>query len=494
MKANHKPDLDVLRKVSCCASLDDSALRLLQEEMSEQLFEDGAILCREDEPGDCMFIIESGEVVVMKRSPEGVSVEITALGEGEIAGELSLLGEEVRSATLKARGPVRAWVLEHDTFQTLLDEHGALARGVLKCLSRNLARGTSVMAKLLARDVDNRFKVAVFDAKPYMTSSLQERNCHDYALQFYEFRLSADTVAMAAGFDAVCVFVNDSLDADVVRELNGLGVGMIALRCAGFNNVDVALCAELGVSVARVPAYSPYAVAEHAVALMMTLNRRVHRAHSRVREGNFSLDGLVGFDMHGKTAGVVGTGKIGRCLVSILKGFGCRLLAFDKFPDTTLADSLGVEYVELPQLFAESDVISLHAPLTPETEHMIDAAAIGRMKDGVMLINTSRGALVDTRALLDGLKSGRIGYAGLDVYEEEGGYFFEDFSDRVITDDVLARLTTFNNVVVTSHQAFLTQDALNNIADTTFANLREYEQGKRCGELGNAVLPAPPSG
>ena len=244
-------------------------------------------------------------------------------------------------------------------------------------------------------------------------------------------------------------------------------------------------------SVVRVPAYSPYAVAEHTVALMLTLNRKIHRAHNRVREGNFSLAGLVGFDMHDKTVGVVGVGRIGRCVLNILAGFGCTLLAHSRTPKQELVDELGVSFVEMDELLARSDVITLHTPLTPDTYHLIDGAAIAKMKPGVMLINTGRGALINTADLLDGLKSGQIGYAGLDVYEEESGYFFEDYSDRVMTDDVLARLTTFNNVVVTSHQAFLTEDALRNIADTTLGNIREYEEGKRFAELTHAVsLPA----
>jgi D-lactate dehydrogenase len=267
-----------------------------------------------------------------------------------------------------------------------------------------------------------------------------------------------------------------------------MGIGLIALRCAGFNNVDLAACGRFGVSVARVPAYSPYAVAEHAIALMMSLNRCVHRASNRIREGNFSLRGLVGFDMHGRTAGIVGAGKIGECVLSILAGFGCRLLVHSRTPKPALAERYGAEFVDLSRLLAESDIISLHAPLTPETHHMIDASAIAGMKRGVMLINTSRGGLVDTRALLNGLKSGHIGYAGLDVYEEESAYFFEDLSDEVMADDALARLTTFNNVIVTSHQAFLTGDALANIAETTLGNIEQYRAGARGGQLPNAVL------
>jgi D-lactate dehydrogenase len=263
---------------------------------------------------------------------------------------------------------------------------------------------------------------------------------------------------------------------------------MIALRCAGYNNVDLKACEKYEISVARVPAYSPYAVAEHAVALIMALNRRTHRAHSRVREGNFSLHGLVGFDIHGKTAGIIGPGKIGACLVSILHGFGCRLLAYGRSRNQDLIDRYSVQYVELDDIFAQSDIISLHCPLTPEMYHLIDAEAISKMKPGVMLINTARGGLIDTNALIEGLKSGKIGSAGLDVYEEEGAYFFEDFSNRVIADDLLARLTTFNNLMITGHQGSLTQEAQKNIVDTTIENIREFELGKRGKDLTNAVV------
>jgi D-lactate dehydrogenase len=285
----------------------------------------------------------------------------------------------------------------------------------------------------------------------------------------------------------VCAFVNDDLSVAVVEALRDIGVEMIALRCAGYNNVDLEACARCGISVARVPAYSPHSVAEHGVALVMALNRRILRAHSRVREGNFSLDGLVGFEMHGKTVGLVGTGRIGRCAADIFQGFGCEILAYDKFQDKDFARRPRVQYVELGELFRRSDIVTLYLPLTPETCHLIDSQAIGKMKRGVMIINTSRGALIDTQALIDGLKSGQVGSAGLDVYEEESEYFFEDLSDKVITDDVLARLMTFSNVVITSHMAFLTQEALSNIADTTFENIREYEQGKRGTELTNGI-------
>jgi D-lactate dehydrogenase len=336
-------------------------------------------------------------------------------------------------------------------------------------------------------DDEGRLKVALFDAKSYDIESFEGRNRGRFALDPIEASLNEATAPAAEGHKVVCIFVNDTCDATVVKALAGLGVELVALRCAGFNNVDLAACREHGLSVVRVPEYSPYAVAEHTVALMLMLNRRLHRAYERNRAGYFVLEGLTGFDMRGKTVGIVGTGKIGRCTVDILLGFGCRVLAFDKYPNEELGKREGVEYVELEEVWAESDIISLHVPLFPETHHLVNPSTIARMKDGVMLINTSRGGLVDTRALIEGLKSGKIGSAGLDVYEEEAGIFFHDMSGQVLSDDVLARLLTFRNVVVTSHQAFLTHEALGNIADTTLANIAEFENGKRGTDLTHVV-------
>lgn len=320
-------------------------------------------------------------------------------------------------------------------------------------------------------------KVAVFSTKAYDRAFLSAANAaagarHDFV--FLETRLGSDSAVLAAGAGAVCVFVNDRVDRPVLVKLAGQGVRLIALRSAGFNNVDLAAARELGIAVARVPAYSPNAVAEHSTALILALNRKTHRAYARVREGNFALEGLLGFDMHGRTAGIVGAGRIGMALARILRGFGCRILAVDPAPDPELA-SLGGRYVALPELLAESDIISLHCPLTPETHHLIDGGAIERMKQGVMLINTSRGAVVDTRAVIAGLKSGRIGQLGLDVYEEEGDLFFEDLSDQLIQDDVFARLLTFPNVLITGHQGFFTVEALTAIAETTIANISAFE-------------------
>jgi D-lactate dehydrogenase len=315
--------------------------------------------------------------------------------------------------------------------------------------------------------------VAVFDTKPYDREALQQASGnHGIDWHFLEFRLTQDTASAAKNARAVSVFVNDQLDRPCLEMLASQGIELIALRCAGFNNVDVDSARGLKLTVTRVPAYSPHAVAEHAVALLLTLNRKIHRAFNRVRELNFSLNGLVGSDLCGKTAGIVGTGKIGRVTAQILRGFGMRILAYDPFPNREWASQYGAEYVESVQdLLRNSDVISLHTPLTPETRYLISADTIPLIRPGSILLNVSRGALVDTRALIEALKSGRLAGVGLDVYEEEEGIFFEDLSNCVLHDDELARLLTFPNVLITSHQAFLTHEALSEIARTTVANV-----------------------
>ena len=328
-------------------------------------------------------------------------------------------------------------------------------------------------------------KVAVFDSHKYDRIAMEAANAKfGHTLHFIESRLTEATAKLADGFQGICSFVNDRLNKDVLRVLRAEGVRIVALRSAGFNHVDLACAEELGIAVTRVPEYSPYAVAEHAVALILVLNRKVHRSFNRVREFNFSLDGLVGFDLHGKTVGVIGTGRIGAVFARIMRGFGCRVLACDRNPDRNLANATGVEYVALSELLALSDIVSLHVPLTPETKHILNCDAFALMKPGVILVNTSRGALIETKALISCLKSGLIGSAGLDVYEEEEGVFFEDHSELGLQDDVLARLLTFPNVVVTSHQAFLTREALANIADTTLQSFQDFELDR---PLANAV-------
>ncbi|ADB16154.1 D-isomer specific 2-hydroxyacid dehydrogenase NAD-binding protein [Pirellula staleyi DSM 6068] len=320
-------------------------------------------------------------------------------------------------------------------------------------------------------------RTAVFSTHAYDREFLEpaaQKTGHE--LVFFEARLTPQTVPLAAGFPAICSFVNDSLSREILTTLAAGGTKFIALRCAGFNQVDLAAAAELEIRVARVPAYSPYSVAEHTVALMLALNRKLHRAYTRVRDSNFALDGLLGFDFHGRTVGVIGTGKIGLCTAKILAGFGCELLFYDVYQNPEAA-TLG-RYVPLEQLLTASDIITLHCPLTPDTYHLIGDATLAKMKPGVMIVNTSRGALVDTRAAIEALKSGQIGYLGLDVYEEEADLFFRDLSGVVIQDDQFSRLLTFPNVLVTAHQAFFTRNALTEIARVTMANLTAAEQGE----------------
>jgi D-lactate dehydrogenase len=322
-------------------------------------------------------------------------------------------------------------------------------------------------------------KIAVFSTKNYDRDSLTAANStHNHELCFFETQLDEHTAPLAKGIPVVCPFVNDVVNTAVLNILADQGTRLLALRSAGFNNVDLPVAAELGIAVVRVPAYSPYAVAEHTVALVLMLNRKLYRAYNRVRDDNFSLEGLLGFDLHGSTIGIIGTGKIGMVFAQIMHGFGCTLLGYDKFPNPKFEGIGAARYVDLPELMAHSDVISLHCPLTPENHYLIDAGAIAQMKPGVMLINTSRGGLVDTEAVIAGIKSAQIGYLGIDVYEQEADLFSEDLSGTIIQDDNFQLLKSFPNVVVTAHQAFFTRNALQGIAETTLANVAEFEQGR----------------
>lgn len=326
-------------------------------------------------------------------------------------------------------------------------------------------------------------KLAVYSTKNYDHKYLSQVNEHfGFEMEYFEFQLTPRTAKTAEGCDAVCIFVNDDGGRDVLEALAGLGVKLLALRCAGFDNVDLAAARELGIQVVRVPAYSPEAVAEHAIGLMMCLNRRIHRAYQRTRDANFSLEGLIGFNMHNRTAGVIGTGKIGVATMRILKGFGMRLLAFDPYPSAQALE-LGAEYVDLSTLFAQSDVITLHCPLTPENHHLLDREAFAQMRDGVMIINTSRGGLIDSQAAIEALKQQKIGALGMDVYENERDLFFEDNSNDVIQDDVFRRLSACHNVLFTGHQAFLTEEALTSIGEVTLENLRQLSKGEHCPNL-----------
>lgn len=465
-----------------------AALAALAASGAQRSLADGEYLFREGDPAEFLFVVEAGALLVKKRSEDGPEIALRELSPGELGGLTSMYVEKTRSATLQARGPTSVIRFPRAAFHAVLAQHPELAQALLAHLGQKVRAKTAQVATLLARaGHDPRQLVAFFDAKPYERAAFEARWPAELRATYFDARLGPETVALARGYPVVCAFVNDELGAAVVEQLASFGTGMIAMRCAGYNNLDVAAAARCGVEIARVPAYSPHAVAEHAVALILSLNRKLHRAYNRVREGNFSLNGLVGFDLFGRTAGLVGLGKIGRCLAQILRGFGMTVLAHDVKPDLEFAESTGVRFVPLDELLRDSDIVSLHVPLSPATHHLINAARIAQMRRGALLVNTSRGGLVDTAALIDALKSGQLGAAGLDVYEEESEYFFRDRSDRAIDDDVLARLLTFPNVLVTSHQAFLTSDALDNIAETTIGNIRAFLAGARGPALPNRV-------
>ena len=322
-------------------------------------------------------------------------------------------------------------------------------------------------------------KIAFFSTKPYDKEFFEKYN-QTNELTFYDVSLNESSVRLAEGFDAICVFVNDKVNASIIEKLGKLGIRLIALRCAGFNNVDLAAAKKANMCIVRVPAYSPHAVAEHALALIMTLNRKTHKAYNRVREGNFSLEKLIGFDLFQKTVGVIGTGKIGEAFARIMLGFGCKVLAYDLFQNQSLTD-VGIKYCSLDELLSQSNIISLHCPLTEKTLHLIDNQAIEKMKTGAMLINTSRGALIDTQAVIEALKSKKLSYLGLDVYEQEANIFFNDLSEEILVDDTLARLMSFPNVLITSHQGFLTEEALTQIAVITLNNITAFEQDQKSG-------------
>jgi len=334
-------------------------------------------------------------------------------------------------------------------------------------------------------------KILFYDSKPYDIEFFDKANKNfGFNIKYFKDKLDEESVVLANGYDFICLFVNDTLNKEILKKIKEYNINLIALRCAGYNNVDLKAAYDLKIHIVRVPAYSPHAVAEHTIGLILTLNRKIHKAYNRVRELNFNINGLLGFDIFGKTVGVIGTGQIGKVVIQILNGFGAKIIAYDTYPDKNFQEKLGFEYFSLDRLFQESDIITLHCPLLPETQYIINKDSISKMKDGVMIINTSRGKLIDTKALIDGLKKGKIGSAGLDVYEEESDYFFEDYSSQILTDDILARLLTFPNVIITSHQAFFTKEALINISETTLQNIKDYIDGKplknevcyRCGQ------------
>ncbi len=480
-----------LRTVELFSGLEDDVLEALAERTERRHLRAEETLFREGESGDYLFLVETGTLEVRKEAESGAEVALRRMGPGELGGLTSMAMAKVRSATLRAVSDVSVLTIARERFLTVLESYPELMRAVIAFLSAKVRGKTYQLATLMeGRDADMRPTVAVFDTKPYDRRYLDEAAGQGLAMHYFETRLNAETARLASGFDVVCAFVNDDLSRPTVARLAAEGVQLIALRCSGYNNVDLEAVVEHHMNVVRVPAYSPNAVAEHAVALILALNRKLHRAYNRVREGNFRLDGLVGFDLSTRTAGVVGLGAIGRTLCRILSGFGMRVLASDPYADASAAESAGAQLVPLNVLLTESDIVSLHAPLTPETHHLLNAERLASLRPGAMVINTSRGALIDTAALIEALKSGQVGAAGLDVYEEESGTFFEDLSDTVVSDDQLARLLTFPNVIITSHQGFLTTEALGNIAQTTVANIDAFLVGKRGADLPNVVLPS----
>jgi D-lactate dehydrogenase len=438
----------------------------------------GDLAFREGDPAPFVFLVVSGTFEVLKRSEDGSEISMRALGAGEVSGLTNLAGGAARSASLRAKSAAVLLAIDKATFREAMRGDAGLTLAVLDALGRKIRAKNALVATLTERGRrDPRERIVFFDAKPYEREAFERHLPEDLRITYVDAKLGRDTARLAEGYAVVCAFVNDDLGRPVLEELAGLGVRLVAMRCAGTNNVDLAAAGALGLAVVRVPAYSPHAVAEHTLALLLTLVRRTHKAYARVREGNFSLNGLVGFDLHGKTAGIVGTGKIGAVVARILVGFGMEVLAFDEVENAELA-GLGVRYVPLDELFARSDVVSLHVPLTPATHHLVSAERIAGAKRGVVLLNTSRGGLVDAAALVDALKTGHVAAAGLDVYEEESAYFFQDRSDRVVQDDLLARLMSFPDVLITGHQGFLTREALGNIAEATLASVASFLAGE----------------
>lgn len=433
----------------------------------------------EGDPAPFLFFVADGELEVSKRADDGVAIALRTLTVGEVGGMTTLAGGSPRSATLRARVDSHLVTIPKATFLDLMEQDAALTEAVLAALGEKVRAKNAQVATLLEHTRrDPREQIVFFDTKSYEREAFERRLPDTLRIRWIDARLTRETARLAEGYPIVCAFVNDDLSRPVIEELAARGVRLIALRCAGYNNVDLAAAGAANLPVTRVPAYSPHAVAEHTIALLLTLVRKTHRAFARVREGNFSLAGLVGFDLHGKTAGIIGTGKIGAIVAHILVGFGMRVLAYDTQQSPAL-ESRGVHYVTRDEIFASCDVVSLHVPLTKETHHMVDEDLLAKAKPGLVLLNTSRGGLIDAAALIAALKSGQVGAAGLDVYEEESEYFFRDRSDRAVQDDLLARLLTFPNVLITSHQGFLTREALDNIAESTLASVAEFLDGRR---------------
>ncbi|KAJ3414240.1 hypothetical protein HDV05_006857 [Chytridiales sp. JEL 0842] len=534
--------LPFLESSNIWPGLDSESLNAIAAQMTLLTFKQNDVLFEEGDLTSHLYVIVEGSAVVYKRVHPGLdlkaegkswmddSVKLITLHVGEYIGESTLLeGTPLTATIVAASSPTQVLALSTDSFKALLESHPSISKSLLRGLARELRSFRSAMARSVATSTGSHslpaplnalpstesldstaallpppppvrvIRMAVFDFMKHEKESFETgvKNFADsldpktdkFEVTYLEYKLNRQTARLAAGCQIVSIFVNDDCTAEVLTLLANQGVQLVCLRCAGFNNVDLKAASALGITVTRVPAYSPYAVAEFAAGLAMSLNRKIVQASGRVRQGNFSLAGLVGFDFHGKTVGVVGTGKIGQCFIKIMLGFGCKVLCFDAYPSKEVASWEGCTYVDLDTLLSSSRIISLHCPLLPETKHMINADSLAKMPKGVVLINTSRGGLINTADLIAALKSSHVAAAGLDVYEYESSLFFEDHSGSILEDDNFARLQTFNNVIVTGHQAFLTEEALNRIAEVTMMeNVKGFMvEGKRGKELINVV-------
>eukprot|EP00752_Nemacystus_decipiens_P002468 g2324.t1 len=490
----------------------DYVLDRVGERMQRVELKAGDVLVQEGQPMPGVYCVEEGTLDRVKRhpadDPDKGDFLVDSKEAGSVTGLLHVLKEgesDPAFATVKARDDATVWCLRREDLEKELKDNPDFAVGLLRKLAVEMRRQSKVVRHLVSKagkgeDGEDGFegvKVICYDSADWVRKNFKAKvDKHNESaspseqirVDFTSDTLSESTVSAAVGYDVVCLFVNDVADGEVLKTLGMFGVGMLALRCAGFDRVDVDAAQALGLTVARVPAYSPYAVAEHAVALLMALNRKMSRASARTNDANFSLDGLVGFDVHGKTVAVVGCGKIGRCLSNILLGFGVRLLCVEPFGEIPELVERGAEFVELEEMWPQADVVFLQVPLLPSTRHMINDDVLPKLKKGMTLINTSRGGLVDTETLIKGLRSGVIRQAGLDVYENESPYFFRDCSDTPVQDHVLAELLGFNNVLLTGHQAFFTQEAIDSIVDTTLGNIAEWRSGSKGKEHKNSIF------
>ncbi|XP_063901676.1 2-hydroxyacid dehydrogenase homolog [Zophobas morio] len=487
--------LSRLKSGGCFSDLNSEMLSAIASKVTQVNLKSEEFLFKQGDQTGSLYIVGEGVLTVTVSSKVQQDVKVNELGVNDFAGLGSFFEETEHSASVLAKTDALIYKLTNSDFQSLITQHPSIAYSMLRYFSKTVKKlraGLVQHSTKPSQKSSSTLKVAVFDTKNYDIESFQRINSegkYNYEFNFLETRLSIDTANLAQGCEAVCVFVNDDVGEEVVKILARMGVKLIALRCAGFNNVALGMAAGFGISVVRVPAYSPYAVAEFATALLLTLNRKIHRAYNRVRDGDFSLSGLVGNDLHGKTVGVIGTGKIGQVFVDIMLGFGCRVLCYDVYRSPEIERKADVKYTSLDQLYAASDVISLHVPLLDSTRYIINKESISKMKKGVIIINTSRGGLVKTTDLIEALKSGQVKGAGLDVYENESGYFFENRGEETITDDILSLLLSLNNVILTSHQAFLTKEAISNISSVTLESLKEFASGKTLKNLTYYVGP-----